>query len=296
MFPDLTALERPGSRQGNDNNPDLRVSSLYSYPVKGCAPVTMAESQVTRAGLAHDRTFMVIGEDGDGYTQRRHPRLALIRPEVSADGSRLLLVYPGRDTFELEVDTERPRRDVRLFGVGYAGIDQGDGVAAWLSDALETSSRLVRVPPEHARVTDGQTPGTSAYADSCPIHLLSTAALHELNRRLVACGASPMAVNRFRPNIVVSGSDRPHIEDGMRCVRIGDAELGYAKLAIRCVVTTVDQVRGAKTGPEPLRTLAGYRRAAEGGVAFGVKFAVAETGHVAVGGAIDIVKWGPSEL
>nr|WP_263008748.1 MOSC domain-containing protein [Nonomuraea phyllanthi] len=69
-------------------------------------------------------------------------------------------------------------------------------------------------------------------------------------------------MNRFRQNIVVDGWDEPHTEDRTHRIRIGETEFGYAKIAIRCAVTMVEQKTGRKAGPEPLRTLAGYRRAA----------------------------------
>jgi uncharacterized protein YcbX len=58
----------------------------------------------------------------------------------------------------------------------------------------------------------------------------------------------------------------------------------------------VDQEFGAKAGPEPLRTLADYRRAAEGGVAFGAKFAVVRPGKLSVGDEVVVSSWGASEL
>ncbi|MEV4472099.1 hypothetical protein [Nonomuraea sp. NPDC049504] len=60
--------------------------------------------------------------------------------------------------------------------------------------------------------------------------------------------------------------------------------------------TMVEQETGAKAGPEPLRTLADYRRAAKGGVAFGVRYAVLRPGRAAVGETVQITEWGPSEL
>lgn len=256
----------------------------------------MAEGLLAPAGLAHDRTFMVIDEDGRCRTQREHPRLALVRPEIHAEGAGLSLSDPASGGVEIDVDTCGTRRNVSVLGTACTGIDQGDVVAEWLSDTLRSRSRLVRVPPEHARVTAGRTPGTSGYADSCPVHLLSTASLDSLNRRLAANGSPAMSVDRFRPNIVVAGWNEPHAEDGLRRVSIGAAGLGYAKLAIRCVVTTVDQDSGTRAGPEPLRTLAEYRRAAEGGLAFGTKFAVTGTGTISVGDEVRVQQWGVSEL
>ncbi|MBC6450623.1 MOSC domain-containing protein [Actinokineospora xionganensis] len=272
------------------------VTDLKCFPIKGCAGVPLADALMTSAGLAHDRTFMVIGEDGVFRSQRRSPRLAVIEPSVSAAGDRITLRAPGFTPVDVEVDLTRPRRDLTMFGDPYRGIDLGGEAAAWLSEVLGERVRLVRVPPEHDRVTDGQVPGTSGYADSSAVHLLSRSTLAELNTRLVAAGADPMPLDRFRANLVIDGWAEPSTEDRVRRVRIGDCDLGYTKLAIRCVVTTVDQEAGTKAGPEPLRTLAAYRRAAAGGVSFGAKFSVLRTGKLSVGDALTVDTWGESEF
>ncbi|MGW7350460.1 MOSC domain-containing protein [Streptomyces sp. NPDC054784] len=268
------------------------ITGLISYPIKGCAGVTAHDVLVTPAGLAHDRSFLVTDEDGVFRSQRRSPRLALVRPEIEPDGGWLTLHGPGVDPLRIAVDTAAPRREVELFGVAYQGVDQGEEVAGWLSEALGEASRLVRVPPEHTRVTDGLTPGTTAYADSSPLHLLSLPTLDALNERLTARGAAPLPPSRFRANVLVDGWDGvPHAEDGLRRLRAGDAEFGYSKPAIRCVVTTVDQETGVKCGPEPLRTLADYRRTDAGGVAFGVKLAVVRPGKLSVGDVLTVDEW-----
>lgn len=188
------------------------------------------------------------------------------------------------------MDLDAARRDVLLFGAHFQGIDQGDAVAGWLSHVLGAPSRLVRVPPEHDRVTVGQTPGTCGYADGCAIHLLSQSSLDLLNERLLGRGAAPLPVIRFRPNIVVDGWATPHTEDQARRVRVGTVELGYAKPTMRCVVTTVDQHIGATTGPEPLRALAAHRRV-HAGLAFRVNFAVTRSGEVSVGDEVIVNQW-----
>jgi uncharacterized protein YcbX len=170
-------------------------------------------------------------------------------------------------------------------------LDQGDEVAAWLTDVLGTPSRLVRVPPDHRRATDGLTPGTSGYADSSAVHVLSSASLADLNGRIAGRGGRALPMDRFRPNVVVDGWTTPHREDGLRRISIGDAELGYTKPAIRCAITMVNQAAGARSGPEPLRTLSTYRRADGGGVAFGVKFAVLRPGRLAVGDEVVVTEW-----
>jgi uncharacterized protein len=267
------------------------ISELVAYPIKGCAGVPLSETVLTEAGVEHDRAFMVVDADGTFRSQRRDPRLAIIRPCV--DGGRLTLRAPGIPDLELAVDLRSPRRTVSLFGADHPGIDQGDAAAEWLSLVLGRASRLVRVPPEHRRVTGGRRPGTSGYADSCAVHAISRATLDELNRRV---SGPPVPMSRFRPNIVIDGWDEPHREDRADRIVVGNAELGYAKLAIRCAVTLVEQGSGAKSGPEPLRTLAGYRRAAAGGVAFGANFTVLRPGKIAVGDALSVRAWTDSEL
>ncbi|GAA2817859.1 MOSC domain-containing protein [Saccharopolyspora taberi] len=268
-----------------------KIAELLCYPIKGCAGTSLVDSVVTPAGLAHDRGFMVVAEDGVFRTQRRHPRLALVRPEMSTDGERMTLRAPGAEALTIDVDSTGPKQDVELFGKPFKGIDQGPAVAEWLSGFLGAASRLVRVPPDHDRVTDGLTPGTSGYADSCAVLVISRPSLDLLNEKL----ATPLPMNRFRPNIVVTGFDEPHAEDRMRRVTSGDVELGYAKLATRCAVTTVDQATGTKSGPEPLRTFASYRRVQAGGVAFGAKFAVVQPGKVSVGDDFVVHEWGEPE-
>lgn len=265
-----------------------RIEQLTTYPIKSCAGVTVTAAALTPAGLDHDRSFLVIDPQGRFRTQRRLPGMALIRPAVSAGGHRLSLAAPGADPMELEVDLAAPRRRVELFGRDFRGIDQGDAVAAWLTGVLGAPSRLVRVPPKHDRVSDGRRPGTSGYADSCAVLVTSRSSLDGLNERIRAAGAEPVGMDRFRPNLVVDGWPQPHTEDRVDRAQVGTGEIGFAKLAVRCVMVTIDQTTAARRGPEPLRTLASYRRA-DGGVCFGAKFMVLRPGRVAVGDSITVV-------
>ncbi len=276
-------------------NSGPRIAELAYYPVKGCAAVRPATAAITPAGITHDRAFLVVDGKGVYRTQRRRPQLAAITPVVSDNGCRMSLHHPDLPPLSFTVVHSGPRRSVDLFGKAFGGIDQGPVVGEWLSQAIGADSRLVRVPPDHRRVTDGHTPGTSNYADSSAVHILSVSSLALLNEKLRSAGQPTVPMERFRPNIVVEGWEHAHTEDLLRSVTIGGCRLGYAKLALRCVVTTVDQRSGHKAGPEPLRTLAGYRRT-EGGLAFGTKFAVVRPGTVSVGDPVAVTGWGASEM
>ena len=84
----------------------------------------------------------------------------------------------------------------------------------------------------------------------------SEASLAELNSRL----DDPLSMNRFRPNLVVSGSGA-FAEDDWKQIRIGDAVFRSTKPCERCVITTIEQSKGEFDGKEPLKTLSTYRMA-----------------------------------
>ena len=65
-------------------------------------------------------------------------------------------------------------------------------------------------------------------------------------------------MNRFRPNLVISGCG-PYEEDTWRRITIGGIEFRSAGPCTRCVITLTDQRTGERE-KEPLRTLATYRR------------------------------------
>jgi uncharacterized protein YcbX len=91
------------------------------------------------------------------------------------------------------------------------------------------------------------------FADAFPYLLGNEASLADLNARLPA----PVPMNRFRPNLVISGAPA-YAEDGWTTIRIGEAVFELRKPSTRCVTITTDQVTGERTGKEPLATLAGY--------------------------------------
>jgi uncharacterized protein YcbX len=121
-----------------------------------------------------------------------------------------------------------------------------------------------------------------AFSDGYPILLIGQGSLDELNGRL----AQPVPMNRFRPNLVITGIP-PHAEDGFRRIRVGDAELAIVKPCERCTVTTVDQ-QSSVGSKEPLKTLAGYRSQA-GKVMFGQNCVYARPGTIRLGDPVEVV-------
>ena len=66
--------------------------------------------------------------------------------------------------------------------------------------------------------------------------------------------AEPLPMNRFRPNIVVSGA-ASYAEDDWKVIRIGNVVFDVLQRCGRCVIITVNEDNASK-GVEPLHTLA----------------------------------------
>ncbi|MFG2130973.1 MOSC domain-containing protein [Streptomyces sp. NPDC048751] len=265
-----------------------RIAELTYYPVKGCAGITVSDAPLTPTGLAYDRRYVIVDEKRELRWLWGDPRMALITPELGGaggpDGDAVLtLRAPGHG--DLRVDARDFTAPVELPGRHYRAVDQGDTAAAWLSDVIGASSRLLRVPP--------QQDGGPVAANSNRVHVVSRATLDLLNRRLAERDepAPPVPMNRFRPNIVVDGWDDPHTEDRAHRLTVADTELTHTGATVRCAITMVDQETGRRAGPEPLRTLATYRKAADGGILFGAYFAIRRTGKLSAGDEVTVREW-----
>lgn len=239
-----------------------RLTALYVYPVKSLGGVSVERAAVDALGLVGDRRFLVVDEAGRFLTQRTLPRMALIRTALSADSLHLSQEGRGGVTVPLAPDPAAPLRTVSVWkSEGLLAEDAGDAAAAWLSDGLATRCRLVRIGPAFQRPIlkpSAAAGDTVSFADAYPFLILSEASLADLNDRLAERGEEPLPMNRFRPNLVVSGC-APYAEDTWARFRIGDMTFRAGGSCARCVMTTTDQ-ETAERGKEPLRTLATYRR------------------------------------
>jgi uncharacterized protein len=265
------------------------VSDLILYPVKGCAGTPLTRARVLPTGVLNDRTFMFVrASDGLFRSQRSTSKLSIIRPELTTEADKLTLSAPDTQSIALDVTAEGRRLAVDVHGVWQGeAVDQGDEVADWASTLIGEPLRLVRVTPNHTRAVD-EWHGAITFTDSTPLHLTSLSSLDDLNARILEKGAEPVPMARFRPNIVIKGWPTPYTEDDIRDFTIGTTHLRWVKPDVRCKVTMVDQPTGKSAGPEPLRTLADYRREPDGGVSFGIKVAVTTPGEIQVGDEITV--------
>jgi hypothetical protein len=242
----------------------MHLSGLFVYPVKSLRGCAVPQAEVDALGLVGDRRFLVVDPaDGRFLTQRTHPRMATIATALTATTLALSAEGLGAVSLPRQPDPSAPLRPVSIWkNSGLLAEDCGDDAARWLAAALLTPVRLVRLGPRFLRPVLKPTALACdhvAFADAFPFLALSEASLQDLNDRLVATHTEPVPLARFRPNLVLTGT-APFAEDTWPHVQIGPIRFRAGGPCARCIMTTTDQETGARLGPEPLRTLATYRR------------------------------------
>ncbi|MFJ1646272.1 MOSC domain-containing protein [Streptomyces sp. NPDC088258] len=289
--------------------PDAVLHALWVHPVKSMAGHTPAGAVVEPWGLAGDRRWTLIDGTGKAVTQRQQPRLALIAVEPRPDGG-VRLSGPGLEPLTVAVPPAGGPAGrttggsaavgttvVDIFGTRVESVPAAAGpsdVHRRLSRYLGVEVRLVHLDdPARRRPVDpdyGRPGETVSFADGFPLLVTTLASLDALNA-LVRQGdhpaEAPLPMDRFRPNLVVAGTE-PWAEDGWRRIAVGEVTFRVAKPCGRCVITTTDQ-RTAERGREPLRTLGRHRRF-DGRLVFGQNLVPEGTGTLRAGDPVTVLE------
>lgn len=249
------------------------ISELFVYPIKSCAGIALNEARLLATGLEYDRYWMVTDPDGTMLTQRAYPRLALITVEIGQH--ELLIRAPGMSVLRTPLDAAAlgaaPKVQTVVWRDAVYGLDTGEASAAWFSAFLGVSARLLRFNPERERIVDPEYTSsvggaTTYFADGFPLLVIGQASLDDLNVRLNSKGAPSIPIDRFRPNVVLTGLEA-YEEDYIESLNVDgtqgqDVQLQLVKLCSRCPMPTVDQAKGAPDPDwpnEPTDTLSTYR-------------------------------------
>ncbi len=262
------------------------VKSLYCYPVKSCKGVELTHAQVDERGIRHDRSWLIVSESGMAVTQRDFPRMSLIETEI-VDERRLRLYIPEKGELLLDATDDGLARTVRVWDDTCDAVDQGEQSSVWLSEFLGTRVHLVRMREQFVRPVTSKYATSSeqqvGFADGFPFLLLAEASLEDLNQKL----EFPVLMNRFRPNIVVSGC-AAFAEDSWKSIQIGDLQFDVVKPCARCLIISIDQ-EDANISKEPMRTLSFYRQFGKK-VLFGQNLVHHSAGSIQVGDEVRVLK------
>ena len=262
------------------------VTEIHMYPVKSTHRIRQVEAQVEHWGLVNDRRWMVVDETGHFLTQREEPRLAQVQTWCST--TWLMLMVPGMNPLQVMV----PADDAESLSV----VVWKDTISAkladpetntWFTELLSRPCQLVYMDNPYARSADetyAQPGSVVSFADGFPLLITSEASLVDLNARM----HKPVSMNRFRPNIVVTGGSAFE-EDRWKRIRVGDICFEVVKPCTRCVITTIDQ-ETALPGTEPLRALSMFRKQGSK-VYFGENLVPESKGTIRVGDKVEVLAW-----
>jgi uncharacterized protein len=266
------------------------IARLFIYPVKSCAGIDVPAARLIETGLEWDRAWMVVDADGSFLTQREHPRMALVRPQLRSED--LVLRAPGMLALHVALDVVEAPAQVSLWGSAVAAFDMGGIAAQWFSDFLGVPARLVRFDPDFQRPSSrrwtGELQALNQFSDGYPLLLLSEASMADFNGKRADTGLLPVGIERFRPNIVLGGAlpgragFAPHDEDRIGMLHLDAAGTPVALLPVkpclRCPIPDIDPATG-NAEPSVGELLRSYRQDARVGGAntFGMN-AVAHSG------------------
>jgi len=262
----------------------MKLSELNIYPVKSLAGISLGQSIVDGFGLQNDRRWMLVDSQGKMLTQRKLARMCLIQPQITPQG--IHLAASGMPDIEFAIHNFTRGAKVRVWNDECNADDAGDQAAQWFTEFLGIDCRLSYFPDDEIRQLDqdyAQTTDKTAFSDGFPFLLISQASLDDLNRRM----QTPVTMSRFRPNLVITGSEAFE-EDQWQRIRIGDMTFRLVKPCSRCVIPTIDPNTGVK-GKEPLTTLLQYRKR-NNKVYFGQNLIADGTGELAIGMTVEVLE------
>ena len=274
---------------------NIKITELWSYPIKSTKGISFTETRATRFGIAYDRIFALFDEESQVITARDYPSLLRLSPNITEKGiefyleNKLAITIPkavmGIDRYETPIT-----KSVMIFTQPTSGKSVDPDLDVWFSNYLSKKCSLLMMGPQTKRPIlekyGGKQGQTVSYADVAPLLLISEASLADLNSRL----EEPVTMQHFRPNIVVSGCEAFE-EESWTSIQIGETIYDVCEPCKRCVFTTIDPITLEKRKDgEPLRTLAKYRKHPRGGgVSFGVLLAPRAEGKIKIDDSV-IVK------
>jgi uncharacterized protein YcbX len=249
------------------------VSWLSVAPVKGMALVHPDGISLEPFGVAANRRFFVVDEDGRRYGQIRNGTLVRIAPSYDETSGALTLRFPDGTVVD-----GVPRLGETLVTDFYGRPVRGRAVEGEWSQAI---SRFVGRP---LRLVRSNEPGAGVDRGLGTVTMLSDASLDALARQVNADGVD---ARRFRMLIGIAGCE-PHEEDDWlgRRVRVGEAVVRLNEQVARCAITTQNPDSGVPD-LDTLREIKQYRGMRDKEIDFGVFGEVETPGRVRVGDTVE---------
>jgi uncharacterized protein YcbX len=234
----------------------IELTAIYIYPVKSLRGVSVPHAKLEHGRFVGDRIWPLVDARGEFMHMRDYPRMAQVSAEVTSGGIEVRMDgMPSLDVARPTSDALTRVEHVPLWRRSAPVTPVGREADDWFTRALGVECHLMAFVPEANGLNVPSFETNSSLQDATPFHLTTEESLADLNARM----ATPIPMNRFRPNLVVRGA-APYAEDRWRTLSVGETTLRWIKPCTRCVATTTDHETGERTSREPLSTLARYRR------------------------------------
>jgi uncharacterized protein YcbX len=222
-------------------NTTATVTGLFIYPLKSARGIACPRARLGATGFEADRKWMLVNTQGVFLSQRSHPQLACVEPQL--DGGELVLHAPGLPPLRLPRSCSGEPLAVRVHQDWCVGLDEGADAAEWASRVAGEAVRLVRVPAHSERLANptfaGAVPAPMGFADGFPLLVCNMASLADLNTRL----GQAIPMDRFRPNVILEGLPA-WAEDRIDTLTFAEVTLRLVKPCIRCTIPSIDQRTG----------------------------------------------------
>ncbi|GAA5843085.1 hypothetical protein JCM5353_000910 [Sporobolomyces roseus] len=289
-----------------------KLGTLLLYPIKSCAsqsilPETSPEGwPITSTGLLYDREFMLVDpSSGKALSQKKYPRMALIKPSIDLERGVLTVKAKGMEDLVL------PLPELAGFGTPPLSSTSSDGdsldndpKSTLLCGDLVTSSRVspladrwfasfLNLPHIQLRRLPLDSTSRHAHFDSSPSSLptvplplrlsnespfllVTESSVRQVNEWISTTSTDQVHHSAFRPNLIIDDLDLLEAgqvdafwEDAADLVKIGELVFANLGRCRRCLMVGINQVTGERT-KEPLSTLSKHRKSTKNGrVEFG---------------------------
>ncbi|MBG88683.1 MAG: hypothetical protein CMO80_17525 [Verrucomicrobiales bacterium] len=244
----------------------VAIQSLTTYPLKSAAGIALSTAKLSITGLPSDRRWMLVDDKNRFVSQRQLPEMALMT--ISEDESGIEVSYTNQSPLRV---TEPPAGAETFRATMHRNYDTlevvsaGNEAAEWFTRCFEHTEigplRLVRLRDDFQRAIPDRPEAPNQHvllSDGYPFLIASESSLSHLNERLNRESGSQIQMNRFRPNIVISGSQAwEEMESGLALENEpGTIRFRLVKPCQRCSIPQMDPATGQTDfGPEFHRVL-----------------------------------------
>ncbi|MEL6971833.1 MAG: MOSC N-terminal beta barrel domain-containing protein [Bacteroidota bacterium] len=217
----------------------MKVTALWTYPVKSLAGQSLTEAELQGRGFVDDRRWMLVDENGRFISQREHAHLARWQAVVAENDLILRQIDTGVEIrvpdaraetgTSVKVQIWQDEVSARLVStVPAAALRVAFGFPCQLVYMAEDSKRAI--DPRYAKAGE-----EVSFADGYPYLIATTGSLAAIEEER----GKDLDMRRFRPNIVI---DHPaaFAEDNWQAITIGNQPFRLPKPCARCVVITID--------------------------------------------------------